>query len=112
MPASLCLERSERITEAPRFGGVVSKPKGKFSMSEDEEENAQRLGCTDRFQPRGERQTLGAWAVQALAQLARTVSPVDADTKNTMAIGFQSWNFDHSGHLFGTPRIHGMGKVI
>ena len=41
MPASLCLESSGRITEERRFGNLVSKPKGKFSMSEDEEENAQ-----------------------------------------------------------------------
>ena len=42
MPASLCLERSGRITEARRFVNVVSKPKASFVGKRMRPQNAQR----------------------------------------------------------------------
>ena len=42
MPASLILKRSERITEARRFGNGVSKPKASFVGKRRRPQNAQR----------------------------------------------------------------------
>jgi hypothetical protein len=83
MPASLILERSERITEARRFGNGVSKPKASF------------VGKRRRPQNR----------VAKNEGRKGKATPIDANTKNTVSVRFEPWSFDLSGHLFGTPEV-------